>query len=170
MLQIWCLSKVRTRPAGRKGDLRFFLLFSLKAHNYYPAYHIGPDFSNWKVPALWNFLHKKRFYNKVTSILLLSRGSAYFDRPGYWMSAIFPAKLWKTVQSHRFKLGKKEQTLSEVCMIKKTTLRSTVYLRRDEKIIFKRLVYTPPDLLPRFTCKVNLSNTKDPAWFLILTF
>ena len=27
------------------------------------------------------------------------------------------------------------------------------------KDIFKILVYTPPDLSPRFTCKVNLSNT-----------
>ena len=34
-----------------------FSSFSLKANNYYPAYHIGPDFSNWKVPALWNSLH-----------------------------------------------------------------------------------------------------------------
>ena len=38
------------------------------------------------------------------------------------------------------------------------------------KSIFKGLVYTPPDLSPRFTCKVNLTNTKNPAWFLILTF
>ena len=29
-----------------------------------------------------------------------------------------------------------------------------------KKRMFKRLVYTPPDLSPRFTCKVNLSNTK----------
>ena len=29
-----------------------------------------------------------------------------------------------------------------------------------KKSMFKRLVYTPPDLSPRFTCKVNLSNTK----------
>ena len=36
-----------------------------------------------------------------------------------------------------------------------------------EKSMFKRLVYTPPDLSPRFTCKVNLSNTKNPAWFFI---
>ena len=47
-------------------------------------------------------------------------------------------------------------------LIKKQCL-STVYLGRDEKSIFKRLVYTPPDLSPRFTCKVNLSNTKNPA-------
>ena len=29
-----------------------------------------------------------------------------------------------------------------------------------KKRIFKRLVYTPPDLSPRFTCKVNLSYAK----------
>ena len=45
-------------------------------------------------------------------------------------------------------------------MIKKETS-STVYVMR--KSMFKRLVYTPPDSSPRFTCKVNLSNTKNPA-------
>ena len=35
-------------------------------------------------------------------------------------------------------------------MIKKAAPHSTVYLRRDEKSVFKRLVYTPPDLSPRF--------------------
>ena len=64
--------------------------------------------------------------------------------------------------------AKKEQILSEVCMIKKAAPCSTVYLRRDEKSMFKRLVYTPPDLSPRLTCKVNLSNTKNPAWCFIL--
>ena len=49
---------VRTHPAGRKGDFGNFLSFSLKAHNYYPAYHIGPDFPNGKLPALWNSLHE----------------------------------------------------------------------------------------------------------------
>ena len=48
-------------------------------------------------------------------------------------------------------------------MIKKAAPCSTAYLRRDEKSMFKRLVYTPPDLSPRLTCKVNLSNTKNPA-------
>ena len=45
-LQIWCLTKVRTRPAGRIGDFGIFSSFSLKAQNYYPAYHIGADFSD----------------------------------------------------------------------------------------------------------------------------
>ena len=36
------------------------------------------------------------------------------------------------------------------------------------KSMFKRLVYTPPVSSPRFTCKVNLSNTKNPAWSFIL--
>ena len=42
-------------------------------------------------------------------------------------------------------------------------LNSTVYLGRMRKSMFKRLVYTPPDSLPRFTSKLNLSNTKNPA-------
>ena len=45
-LQIWCLTKVRTRPAGRIGDFGNFLSFSLNAHYYYPTYHIGADFSD----------------------------------------------------------------------------------------------------------------------------
>ena len=36
------------------------------------------------------------------------------------------------------------------------------------KSMFKRLVYTPSDSSPRFTSKLNLSNTKNPAWFFIL--
>ena len=69
-LQIWRLSKVRTRPAGRKVILGIFLLFLLKAYNYYPVYHIGPDFSN-----------RKRFI--IQCYNLLCKGSACFDRRGY---------------------------------------------------------------------------------------
>ena len=36
------------------------------------------------------------------------------------------------------------------------------------KSMFKRLVYTPPDSSPRITSNLNLSNTKNPAWFFIL--
>ena len=65
--------------------------------------------------------------------------------------------------------AKKEQILSEVCMIKKglhIVLFTWDVLRKS---MFKRLVYTPPDSSPRFTCiKLNLSNTKNPAWFFIL--
>ena len=31
----------------------FFLSFSFKARNYYPGYHTGPDFSNWKVISIF---------------------------------------------------------------------------------------------------------------------
>ena len=45
-LQIWCLTKVRTHPAGRiEMIFGIFLSFSLEAHYYYPTYHIGEDFS-----------------------------------------------------------------------------------------------------------------------------
>ena len=60
---------------------------------------------------------------------------------------------------------RKEQILSEVCMIKKQRL--IVLFTSDvmKKRMFKRLVYTPPDLWPTFTCKVNFSNTKNLVWF-----
>ena len=45
-LQIWCLTKVRTRPAGRIGDFGKFLIVLAKGHYYYPTYHIGADFSD----------------------------------------------------------------------------------------------------------------------------
>ena len=41
ILEIWCLSKVRTRSAGRIGDFGNLLIaFSLEAHAYYPTYDI----------------------------------------------------------------------------------------------------------------------------------
>ena len=69
----------------------------------------------------------------------------------YWMSAICLAK---------------KPILSEVCTINKEHLivLFTSYVMYKK---YKRLVYTPSDLSARF-CKVNLSNTKNPAWFLIL--
>ena len=45
-------------------------------------------------------------------------------------------------------IGQKKQIMSEVCMIKKKGPHSTVYWERDKK---------------RFKCKVNLSNSKNPA-------
>ena len=37
----------RENPSGwPKSDLGICFSFSLKARNYYPAYQIGPDFSN----------------------------------------------------------------------------------------------------------------------------
>ena len=47
-----------------KVILGIFLSFSLKAHNYYPAYHIGQDFSNGKVPH-YGILFMKTFYNSM---------------------------------------------------------------------------------------------------------
>ena len=63
--------------------------------------------------------------------------------------------------------AKKEQILSEVCMIKKGLI---VLFTWDvsRKSMFKSLVYTQPDSSPRYTCKVKLSNTKNPVWFFIL--
>ena len=69
----WRLSKVRTRPASRKGDFAgIFLQFSLKAHNYYPAYHIGLDFSNWK-SRHYGILIMKTFYDVANAIICCAK-------------------------------------------------------------------------------------------------
>ena len=69
--------------------------------------------------------------------------------------------------NYRFKQGKKEQILSEVCMTIKKGLRVLFTWEVMRKSMFKRLVYTPADSSPRFTIKLNFSNTKNPAWFFI---
>ena len=112
----------------------------------------------------------KTFYNVVNAIICCAkeaRASIVLDIE--WVQYL-SCKIVKTCRILGLNRAKKKKILSKVCMIKKkkeTAPHSIVYLRRDEKNMFKRLVYTPPDLSPRFTCKVNLSNTKNPAWFFI---
>ena len=94
---------------------------------------------------------------------LLCKGSACFDVVDIeWVQIVL--QNCEKLQNDR---AKKEQILSEVCMIKKGLI---VLFTGDvvRKSMFKRLLYTPPDSSPRFTCKLNLSNTKNPAWFFIL--
>ena len=94
---------------------------------------------------------------------LFCKGSACFDVVDIeWVQIVL--QNCEKLQNDR---AKKEQILSKVCMIKKGLI---VLFTGDvlRKSMFKRLVYTPPDLSPRFTSKLNLSNTKNPAWFFIL--
>ena len=63
---------MRTRPAGQKGGFRNFLSFSLKAYNYYPAYHIGPDFSSEK-SRHYGILFMRTFYNVVNAIICCAK-------------------------------------------------------------------------------------------------
>ena len=74
----------------------FFLSFSFKARNYYPSYHIGPDFSNWKFPALSeNSLHDNVLqFNVIICCAKEARALIVVD----WMSANSLAKLWKTAE------------------------------------------------------------------------
>ena len=111
------------------------------------------------------FFSWKRFI--IQCYNLLCKGSACFDRRGYWMSANCLAKIVKNCRIIGLNRARKEQILSEVCMIKKglIVLFTWDVLRKSK---FKRLVYTPPGSSPRFTCKLNLPNTKNPAWFFIL--
>ena len=55
-------------------------------------------------------------------------------------------------------LNRAKKILSEVCMIKKKKNQRLIVLFTSEvmyKSILTRLVYTPPDLSPRFTCIKN---------------
>ena len=51
---------------AKKVILGIFLSFSLKAHNYHPAYHIGPDFLTEKSQR-YGILFMKTFYNVVNA-------------------------------------------------------------------------------------------------------
>ena len=79
----------------------------------------------------------------------------------------FFCKIVKNCRIISLNRAEKKKILSEVCMIKKG-LRVLFTWDVMRKSMFVRLVYTPPDSSPRFTNKLNLSNTKNPAWFFIL--
>ena len=72
------------------------------------------------------------------------------------------------LQNYRFKEGKKEQNSVRGLYDKKGPQSTAFTWDVMRKSMFKRMIYTLPDSSPRFTCKVNLSNTKNPAWFFIL--
>ena len=158
-LQIWLWEPVRL---AEKVILVIFLSFSLKAHNYHPAYHIGPDFANWKVSALWNSFHE----NVVNAIIFCAKEArALIVLDIEWVQ--FVLKNCEKLQNYRFKWKRQKRKNSVRGLYdKKEGLIVLFTWDVMRKSIFKRLVYTPPDSSPRFTCKVNVSNTKIRADFL----
>ena len=146
-LQIWCLSKVRTCPAGRKGDLG----------NFFYRFHQKPVLITLHITWDQIFLTEKsrimEFFSWKRLIIqcynLFCKGSACFDVVDIeWVQIVL--QNCEKLQNYR---AKKEQILSEVCMIKKGLI---VLFTWDvsRKSMFKSLVYTPPDSSPRFTCKL----------------
>ena len=61
----------------------------------------------------------------------------------------------------------KNRILPEVCKLTKKHRLIVLFTSDAMHKKYKWLAYTSPDLLARF-CKVNLTNTKNPAWFFIL--
>ena len=61
-------------PSGwlKRWFWEFFLSFSLKAHNYYPAYYIGSDFLTEK-SRYYGILFMKTFYNVVNAIICCAK-------------------------------------------------------------------------------------------------
>ena len=79
--------------------------------------------------------------------------------PNRWFCAKSPLVLrssWILNECNLYCKIVKYCILSEVCMIK-TAPHNTAIFTSD--VMYKRLVYTPPDLLARF-CEAQLSNTK----------
>ena len=72
-------------------------------------------------------------------------------------------------KSKNLQIKTAKQILSEVCMIKKKKKQRLIVLFTSEvmyKSILTRLVYTPPDLSPRFTCiKSKLVETGLISYF-----
>ena len=115
ILEIWCLSKVRTRSAGRIGDFGNLLIaFSLKAHTYYPTYDIGAYYSDWTLAALCWIFFMKTFYNVIISILCCAkeaRASIVLD----WLNECNLSR--KIVKNYRIiALNRAKIILPEVCM------------------------------------------------------
>ena len=93
------------------------------------------------------FFSWKRFI--IQCYNLLTKESAWFDVVDIeWVQIVL--QNCEKLQNYR---AKKEQILSEVCMIKKGLL---VLFTWDvsRKSMLKSLVYRPPDSSPRFTCKL----------------
>ena len=73
-------------------------------------------------------LFKTKCYQILVSKPFTARASIVLDIK--WEQ--FVLQNCEKLQNYRFKLGKKEQILTEVCVIKTTAPHSTDYLRRDE--------------------------------------
>ena len=129
--------KSRTRPAGRIGDFRNFLIVFTKNPYLLPyIWHRSIFFWLNTRRVLLNSLHENVLWCDQFNNLLC-KGSACFDRPG-------------------LKKKKKQRLIALF-----TSNVMYIYL----EAWFTRHQICHQDLL---VLKVNLSNTKLPAWFLIL--
>ena len=72
-LQIWCLTKVRTRPAGLIGDFGNFFIVLTKSPLLLLYISHRSRFFRLNSPVLWKILLMKTFYNVVNSIIFCSK-------------------------------------------------------------------------------------------------
>ena len=123
----------------------------------------------------------KTFYNVVNSIYFFAQSKRVLRSSWIWNERNLSFKIVKNCRIIINSIGQgKTNSVRGLYDQKQAHRHSTVFLRSYTCIktlikgIFKRLVYTPPDLSPRFTCKVNLQNTnlfrntKRPACLIII--
>ena len=132
-LEIWRLSKVRTRPAGRIFDFGnfftcFFIVFTKNPYLLLYIWHTSIFF--WlNTRCMLNALHENvlwcdQFYN------LLCKGSTCFHRPGLIEWVQFVLQNCEKLQNYKFKYGKKINSVRGLYVKRKQRL-IVVYLRRD---------------------------------------
>ena len=110
----------------------------------------------------------KTFYTVVNAIICCAKEARVLWPSWILNECNLSYKIVKNCRIIGLNRAKKKKILSEVCMIKKGPHSTAFTWDVMRKSMFKRLVYTPPDSSPSFTCKVNLSNAKNPAWFFSL--
>ena len=108
-----------------------------------------------------------RLYNVINATSLLCKGSRRALRSSWIFNECnLCCKIVKNCRIISLNGEKRTNSARGLYDDKTRPPHTTVLIRCDEKVYFLRLVYTPPDLSPsRFTCKVNLSNTKNVVWF-----
>ena len=120
--------------------IRFYISLQKAFRHFLTARHYG-------------ILFMKMFYNVVISIVCCAKGARASIVLNIEWVGICLKNCEKLQLCQRSKKKKKQRLI----------VLFTSGLMYEK---YKRLVYTPPDLLPRFF-KVNLSNTKNSALFFI---
>ena len=113
-LQIWCLTTVRTRPAGRIGDFGNFLIVLTKSPLLLPYISHRSRFFRLNSPGIMENSLNENVVNSIIFYSKKARASIVLDIE--W--AQFVLQNCEKLQNYRFKWGKEKQILFDVCMIK----------------------------------------------------
>ena len=149
--EVWCLSKVRTRPAGRIGDFGNFFMVFTKSPYLLPYMWHGAYFSDWTLAALCWILFMKTFYNVISSIVCCAKEARAWIVLDWLNECNLSCKIVKNCRL--IVLNRAKKVLSEVCMIKRQCLivPFTLY------VMYKKYISPAVLHVTRFVTKIYLS-------------